>query len=113
MFLDDFPTFLALAPRARRAPTTTRRDDPAPAASRRSRFESSTFAYPGRDAPALDDVSLEIGAGEVVALVGANGSGKTTLVKLLCQLYEPTSGAITWNGARHARARARARSPTR
>jgi len=46
----------------------------------------------------LDDVSLRVGPGEVVALVGENGSGKTTLVKLICQLYRPDAGRILWNG---------------
>ncbi|MDQ3642085.1 MAG: ABC transporter ATP-binding protein/permease, partial [Actinomycetota bacterium] len=50
------------------------------------------FTYPGRDQPVLDGVDLEIGQGEVVALVGENGSGKTTLAKLLCSLYQPTRG---------------------
>ena len=46
----------------------------------------------------LDDVSLTLPAGAVVALVGENGAGKTTLVKLLAKLYEPTSGAILVDG---------------
>jgi len=43
-------------------------------------------------------VSLDIEAGQVIALVGENGSGKTTLVKLLSRLYLPDSGRITWDG---------------
>jgi ATP-binding cassette subfamily B protein len=39
---------------------------------------------------------MEIHSGEVVAIVGENGSGKTTLAKLLCGLYQPTAGTITW-----------------
>jgi ATP-binding cassette subfamily B protein len=42
----------------------------------------------------LDDVSLTLPAGAVVALVGENGAGKTTLVKLLAKMYEPSSGSI-------------------
>ena len=42
----------------------------------------------------LDDISLELPAGSVVAIVGENGAGKTTLVKLLSKMYEPTSGSI-------------------
>ena len=42
----------------------------------------------------LDDVSLTLPAGAVVAIVGENGAGKTTLVKLLAKMYEPSSGAI-------------------
>jgi ABC-2 type transport system ATP-binding protein len=48
---------------------------------------------------ALDAVSLEIGAGQVVCIVGANGAGKTTLLRLLSTLAAPTSGAIHLDGA--------------
>jgi ATP-binding cassette subfamily B protein len=58
------------------------------------RFEHVSFAYPGTDRLVLDDVSLELPAGAVVALVGENGAGKTTLVKLLAKLYEPSAGRI-------------------
>ncbi|WP_042385291.1 ABC transporter ATP-binding protein [Streptacidiphilus melanogenes] len=61
-------------------------------------LDEVTFTYPGRDAPALDGVSLEIPAGQVVALVGENGSGKSTLVKLLAGLHLPDTGRIEWNG---------------
>jgi len=60
-----------------------------------------TFRYPSTPAdarPALDRISLHIDAGEVIAVVGRNGSGKTTLAKLLCGLYEPTSGVVDWDG---------------
>jgi ATP-binding cassette subfamily B protein len=53
-----------------------------------------SFAYPGTSRLALEDVSLFLPAGAVVAIVGENGAGKTTLVKLLAKMYEPTSGAI-------------------
>ncbi len=53
-----------------------------------------TFSYPGTAKVVLDDVSLTLPAGSVVALVGENGAGKTTLVKLLAKLYEPSSGTI-------------------
>jgi ATP-binding cassette subfamily B protein len=62
------------------------------------RLEHVTFAYPGTDKRVLDDVSVELKAGTVVAIVGENGAGKTTLVKLLCRLYQPTSGRILVDG---------------
>jgi ATP-binding cassette subfamily B protein len=57
-----------------------------------------SFAYPSGGTPVLEDISLTIRPGETVALVGENGSGKTTLVKLLCRLYDPTSGSICMDG---------------
>jgi ATP-binding cassette subfamily B protein len=61
-------------------------------------FDGVSFQYPGAHRKVLRDVTLTIGPGEHVALVGVNGSGKTTLVKLLCRLYDPTSGRITVDG---------------
>ncbi|MDH6433490.1 ATP-binding cassette subfamily B protein [Streptomyces sp. SAI-144] len=65
---------------------------------REIRFENVSFTYPG-DAtrPALDDVTLTLPLGKIVALVGENGSGKTTLVKLLAGLYAPDRGRILWD----------------
>ena len=57
-----------------------------------------SFHYPGSDRPVLDGISLRIRSGEHIALVGENGSGKTTFVKLLSRLYDPTAGAITFDG---------------
>ncbi len=48
-------------------------------------------SFPGLKA--LDDVSLEVGSGEIVALVGQNGSGKSTLVKVLAGVHQPDPGA--------------------
>jgi ATP-binding cassette subfamily B protein len=53
-----------------------------------------SFAYPGTSRVVLDDVSVTLPAGAVVAIVGENGAGKTTLVKLLAKMYEPSSGSI-------------------
>ncbi|MFD3585199.1 ABC transporter ATP-binding protein [Streptomyces sp. NPDC058683] len=79
--------------------------DPLPEDPREIRFEDVTFTYPG-DAtrPALDDVTLTLPLGRIVALVGENGSGKTTLVKLLAGLYQPDRGRILWDGVDAARA---------
>lgn len=60
--------------------------------------ENITFRYPGTRSAALRNVSMKIGKGEVIALVGANGAGKSTLVKLLCRLYDPQEGKISLNG---------------
>jgi ATP-binding cassette subfamily B protein len=65
---------------------------------REIRFENVSFSYPGDAArPALDDVSLTLPLGRIIALVGENGSGKTTLVKLLAGLYKPDRGRILWD----------------
>jgi ATP-binding cassette, subfamily B, bacterial len=57
-----------------------------------------TFQYPHSTDPALQDVNLHVGPGEMVALVGSNGSGKTSLIKLLCRLYDPDEGSIALDG---------------
>ena len=93
LFLRDLDAFLDRAPPA---PAGAGR---APAeALRELRADDVTFRYPGSDRDALRGVSIRIGAGEVVALVGDNGSGKTTLAKVLSQLFEATSGRVEWNG---------------
>jgi ATP-binding cassette, subfamily B, bacterial len=60
-------------------------------------LDQVSFTYPSRNEPSLRDVSLTVGQGEVIALVGENGSGKTTLTKLLAGLYRPTEGTIRWD----------------
>jgi ATP-binding cassette subfamily B protein len=62
------------------------------------RFEHVTFAYPGADSNALNDLSFTVKAGETLAVVGRNGAGKTTLFKLICRLYDPKSGRILIDG---------------
>jgi ATP-binding cassette subfamily B protein len=62
------------------------------------KFQDVSFQYPTSDRIGLKDISLTIQPGEIVALVGENGAGKTTLIKLLCRLYDPTEGKITFEG---------------
>jgi ATP-binding cassette, subfamily B, bacterial len=77
------------------ASLTASADVPVPAELRRGiRLDRVSFAYPGTSRLVLDDVSVSLPAGAVVAIVGENGAGKTTLVKLLAKMYEPTSGSI-------------------
>ncbi|MEM9219824.1 MAG: ABC transporter ATP-binding protein [Cyanobacteria bacterium P01_F01_bin.150] len=61
-------------------------------------FKNVDFQYGETSRKALRQINLRIKPGETIALVGENGSGKTTLIKLLCRLYDPTSGCITVDG---------------
>ena len=62
------------------------------------RFENVSFSYPGSQQPVLNNISLHLPLGEKLAIVGENGSGKTTLIKLLTNIYTPTSGRILLDG---------------
>ena len=57
-----------------------------------------SFAYQNDEKKILDGLSLVVGKGSVVALVGESGSGKSSLIKLVQRLYDPTEGAILWDG---------------
>ena len=57
-----------------------------------------SFSYANSDASVLDNISLDIKAGETVALVGRSGSGKTTLIQLLARFYQPQGGEIKLDG---------------
>ncbi|MEV5500755.1 ATP-binding cassette domain-containing protein [Nonomuraea fuscirosea] len=64
----------------------------------RIELRSLTKHYPGQPAPAVDDVTLDIPAGELVVLVGPSGCGKTTTMKMINRLVEPSSGEIRIGG---------------
>ncbi|HET9097043.1 MAG TPA: ABC transporter ATP-binding protein [Candidatus Baltobacteraceae bacterium] len=61
-------------------------------------FENVCFAYESSERPVLQNFSVEIEAGEIVALVGPSGAGKTTIVNLVPRFYEPQSGHIAIDG---------------
>jgi ATP-binding cassette, subfamily B, bacterial MsbA len=61
-------------------------------------FDGVTFRYPGAAAAAVESLTLDVRAGEMVALVGPSGAGKTTLINLLPRFIEPTDGRILLDG---------------
>jgi subfamily B ATP-binding cassette protein MsbA len=61
-------------------------------------FQHVSFAFPTNNHPVLTDVNLEIGYGEVVAIVGRSGVGKSTLADLIPKFYVPSSGILTIDG---------------
>jgi len=93
LYFSDYLTFCADA--RRRIPVPG--DAPAPATFEAITAANVTFTYPGGTETALHDVSVQIGCGEVIALVGENGSGKTTLAKILAGLYQADQGSVRWD----------------
>ncbi len=69
-----------------------------PSGPKEIRFRDVHFAYAGEGRTVLDGFDLTVPAGSSLAIVGLNGAGKTTLAKLLCRLYDPTSGSIEIDG---------------
>ena len=62
------------------------------------RLEGVTYRYPGQERPALEDVSLEVEPGQVVALVGPSGAGKTTLGAMVVRFVDPQEGRVLLDG---------------
>lgn len=95
LFLSHLYEFLDLKPKVTHP--TFPQPVPSPIANGLT-FAGVSFHYPHSTRSLLEEINLTIPAGETVALVGENGAGKTTLIKLLCRLYDPTSGRITIDG---------------
>ncbi|BAL86654.1 putative ABC transporter ATP-binding protein [Actinoplanes missouriensis 431] len=94
LYFSDFQGFCDLS---------RQRAEPSPERCAPTRFseitlDSVTFSYPDATRPAVDDVSLTLRRGEIIALVGENGSGKSTLAAVLAGLYRPQHGTVTWDG---------------
>ena len=95
LFLSDLDEFLEIERKV--AEPTNPLPVPNPM-QRGIQFENVAFDYPNSRRTVLKDVTLNVEPGKMIALVGENGSGKTTITKLLCRLYDPTSGRITLDG---------------
>ncbi len=96
LFLSNFYQFLNLEPKVIDPPFP--RPIPQPLKFG-IEFNRVKFHYPHHSIrPVLEDITLTIEPGETIAIVGENGAGKTSLIKLICRLYDPTEGQITWDG---------------
>ena len=75
-------------------------EHPAPLASFADKisFEKVSFRYPDGSKKVLDEISLDIPKGKMIAIVGASGAGKTTLVDLIPRFYDPEEGLIKIDG---------------
>lgn len=94
MYLDDMREFLEMKDNDEvENPVEIPKDD-----SYEIEFKNVSFKYPRTERYIYKNLSLKIKKGQRLAIVGINGAGKTTFVKLLCRLYEPTSGEILING---------------
>ena len=95
LYLDDLFSFFEIQPEI--VPPPNPLPFPAPI-EHGFAFENVGFRYPGAERWAVRNLTFELRAGEILALVGENGAGKTTLVKLLARLYDPDEGRILLDG---------------
>src|SRR6185369_16391909 len=98
LFLGNLFDFLSLESAERTAQRDERavlRDRPLSGAIS---LQNVTFTYPDASTTALDNFTLSIPSGKIIAIVGPNGAGKSTLLKLLCRFYDPNAGSITIDG---------------
>ena len=94
--LDEPPTVAEPEHPAALPPAGDARSGARSVAGRQVRFDQVRFGY--RAATVLPDLSLEIPAGQTVALVGTTGAGKTTIARLLARLYDPVGGRVMLDG---------------
>ena len=92
LFLGNLFEFLALEPKIVGGRTTVEDVNTGIA------FRRVSFRYPDATSKALDDFTMTIPSGTIVAIVGPNGAGKSTLLKLLCRFYDPDEGVIEIDG---------------
>jgi osmoprotectant transport system ATP-binding protein len=71
---------------------------PSPSGASSVSYESATKRYPGSEAPAVEDLTLEVAAGEICVLVGPSGCGKTTAMRMVNRTVEITSGDVLIGG---------------
>lgn len=93
MYVDKIRTFLAYDPQIRHGIGC-----PVPRGAGELSLQHVSFCYTAEAPEILHDISLNVKAGEKIAIVGYNGAGKTTLIKLLMRLYDPSGGTITYHG---------------
>ena len=95
-FLEDYFSFLAVGPLI---PVAEQPRDVPKSFAAGIEFDEVSFTYPGGTEPAVENLSLHVRGGELIALVGENGAGKSTLIKLLLRFYDPSHGSIRAGGA--------------
>jgi ATP-binding cassette subfamily B protein len=95
LFLGNLFDFLSLKSSERSHPSARAAIRGRPSVAPTIDLNNVSFAYPDASTNALDNFTLSIPSGKIIALVGPNGAGKSTLLKLLCRFYDPNEGSIT------------------